>query len=97
MSQERLMKVLLAPLVSEKSSRAADSARQLSFKVVPNASKPEIAQAVELLFDVEVERVQTVNIKGKRKRFGGVNGKRADWKKAIVRLKEGHDIDFSAS
>ena len=97
MSQERLMKVLLAPLVSEKSTMAADTARQFSFKVVTDATKPEIAQAVALLFDVEVEQVRTVNVKGKRKRFSAMNGKRADWKKAIVRLKEGHDIEFATS
>ena len=97
MSQERLMKVLLSPLVSEKSSVAADSARQFTFKVTKDATKPEIAQAVELLFDVQVEQVRTVNVKGKSKRFGTIQGKRADWKKALVRLKEGFDIDFAAS
>ena len=97
MNQERLMKVLLAPLVSEKSASAADQARQFTFKVTQDATKPEIAKAVELLFDVEVEQVRTVNVKGKTKRFGTINGKRSDWKKALVRLKEGHDIDFATS
>lgn len=96
MSKERLMKVLLSPLVSEKSAMAADEARQFTFKVTTDATKPEIAQAVELLFDVEVEKVQTINVNGKRKRFGQLNGKRKNWKKAMVRLKEGQDIDFSA-
>ena len=81
MSNERLMKVLLAPLVSEKSAMAADQARQFTFKVTRDATKPEIAKAVELLFDVEVEKVQTVNVKGKSKRFGRLNGTRKNWKR----------------
>ena len=96
MSKERLMKVLLSPLVSEKSATAADAAGQYTFKVTTDATKPEIAKAVELLFEVEVEKVQTINVNGKSKRFGQLQGKRKDWKKAMVRLKEGQDIDFSA-
>lgn len=96
MNKERLMKVLLAPVVSEKSATVADAARQFTFRVVPDATKPEIAGAVELMFDVQVEKVQVVNVKGKRKRFGQMMGKRKDWKKAYVRLKEGQDIDFAA-
>lgn len=96
MSKERLMKVLLSPIVSEKSAVAADQSRQFTFKVTTDATKPEIAKAVEMLFDVEVEKVQVVNVKGKRKRFGQMMGKRKDWKKALVRLKEGQDIDFAA-
>lgn len=96
MNKERLFEVLLAPQVSEKSSMAADQARQFTFRVLPDATKPEIAAAVEMLFEVEVDRVRTANVKGKRKRFGKIPGKRCDWKKASVRLKEGHDIDFSA-
>lgn len=96
MSKQRLMNILLSPVVSEKSAMAADQARQYSFKVVRDATKPEIAQAVEMLFDVKVEDVRTINVKGKTKRFGAMSGKRSDWKKALVRLKEGHDIDFAA-
>ena len=96
MSKERLMKVLLAPVVSEKSSMAADGSRQYTFKVDTDATKPEISAAVELLFDVKVEKVQTINVNGKRKRFGQIQGKRKDWKKAMVRLQEGQDIDFAA-
>jgi len=96
MSKERLMKILLAPVVSEKSSMAADGSSQFTFKVATDATKPEISAAVELLFDVEVEKVQTINVNGKRKRFGQIQGKRKDWKKAMVRLKEGQDIDFAA-
>ncbi|MEW8508724.1 MAG: 50S ribosomal protein L23 [Candidatus Thiodiazotropha sp.] len=96
MNNERLMKVLLSPVVSEKSSVVADSNQQYTFRVATDATKREIAKAVEKLFEVEVERVQVVNCKGKQKRFGQVMGKRADWKKAYVRLKPGNDIDFAA-
>lgn len=96
MSKQRLMKVLLSPLVSEKSALAADLARQYTFKVVGDATKTEIAEAVEMMFEVKVEDVRTAVVKGKNKRFGTVFGKRSDWKKAMVRLKEGHEIDFAA-
>ncbi len=96
MNQERLLKVLLGPVMSEKSANAADASRQFVFRVAPDATKPEIAAAVEMLFDVNVEKVQTINVKGKRKRFGRLAGKRKDWKKAVVRLAEGQDIDFGA-
>jgi large subunit ribosomal protein L23 len=94
MNAERLAKILLAPHVSEKSSRVADAHRQVVFKVVPSARKLEIKKAVERMFEVEVERVCVTNIKGKRKAFGRVPGQRSNWKKAYVTLKEGHDIDF---
>jgi len=96
MNNERLMKVLLGPVVSEKSSVVADANRQYTFRVATDASKREIARAVEKLFEVEVDAVQVVNVKGKQKRFGTVRGKRSDWKKAYVRLKPGSDIDFAA-
>ena len=96
MNKERLMKVLLGPVISEKSAIGADAARQFTFRVTRDATKPEIAAAVEMLFDVEVEKVQTLNVKGKRKRFGQIPGKRKDWKKAVVRLAEGQDIDFGS-
>ena len=94
MNDERLMKVLLAPHVSEKSTRIADSSNQVVFRVLPDACKPEIKRAVEKLFNVEVMHVCTASYKGKSKRFQGRLGKRSDWKKAYVRLKPGHDIDF---
>lgn len=94
MSQERLMKVLLAPHVSEKTTRAADEANQVVFRVVPDATKTEIKKAVELLFDVNVTAVQVSNMKGKLKRFGQSIGRRKSWKKAYVTLAEGQDIDF---
>jgi large subunit ribosomal protein L23 len=88
------MKVLVAPIVSEKSTRLADENRQFAFKVVPDASKPEVRKAVELMFDVKVKGVQMANVRGKTKRFGQKMGKRSDWKKAYVTLAEGHDINF---
>lgn len=95
MNSERLMKVLLSPLVSEKSTVIADANRQYTFKVATDASKREIAAAVEKLFEVQVDAVQVVNVKGKQKRFGTIRGKRSDWKKAYVRLKAGSEIDFA--
>ncbi len=94
MNDERLMKVLLAPHVSEKSTRVADSSNQVVFRVLPDACKPEIKRAVEKLFNVEVMSVCTASYKGKQKRFQRTPGKRCNWKKAYVRLKPGHDIDF---
>lgn len=97
MNQERLLKVLVGAHVTEKSTQAADSARQFVFKVMPNATKPEVKRAVEQLFEVKVERVQMVNVKGKSKRFGRTLGKRSDFKKAYVRLQPGHDINFAGA
>lgn len=97
MNEERLLKVILAPHVSEKSTLAAESANTFVFKVATDAQKAEIKAAVENLFEVEVEAVRTVNCKGKVKRHGMRTGKRSDWKKAYVSLKEGQDIDFAGS
>jgi len=97
MNKERLMKILLRPHVSEKTAMAADSNRQFAFRVLDNASKPEIKQAVELMFDVQVDKVRVSNAKGKTKRFGSMIGKRINWKKAYVSLKPGFDIDFAGS
>jgi len=95
MNKERLLKVLLAPVISEKSVSAADSGNQFAFKVSKDATKPEIKAAVEMLFEVNVEKVQVLNVKGKTKRFGQRMGKRPDWKKAYVRLQAGQDINFA--
>ena len=97
MNDERLMKVLVAPHISEKSSRVGELHNQVTFKVLPDATKPEIRAAVEKLFEVKVESVTTANFKGKTKGFGRVRGKRSDWKKAYVRLAEGQDIDFAST
>ena len=94
MNQERLMKVLLAPHVSEKSTMVAEASNQVVFKVVPDATKSEIKKAVELLFDVKVEAVRVLNVKGKAKRTGKVEGRRKNWRKAYVSLAEGNEIDF---
>ena len=94
MNEERLMNVLLAPHVSEKGTRVADEANQVVFRVRRDARKPEIKKAVEKMFSVEVDSVRVLNVKGKTKGFRQSAGKRSDWKKAYVRLKEGHDIDF---
>jgi large subunit ribosomal protein L23 len=95
MNQERLMKVLLAPIVSEKSARIGEANRQFAFKVVPDADKSEVKGAVESLFDVKVQAVRVANVKGKQKRFGRMLGRRPNWKKAYVTLQEGYDIDFA--
>ncbi len=94
MNEERLTKVLLSPIVTEKSAGLADANNQFAFRVVNDASKPEIKAAVEKLFEVEVANVQVTNVKGKQKRFGAIQGRRSGWKKAYVTLKPGHDIDF---
>lgn len=94
MNQERLLKVLLSPHVSEKTARVADGGNQVAFKVASDASKLEIKKAVEMLFDVKVTGVQVANMKGKTKRFGATVGRRKNWKKAYVTLAEGQDIDF---
>jgi large subunit ribosomal protein L23 len=93
---QRLMQVLLAPQVSEKSTFVAEKNEQVVFRVVGNATKPEIKAAVELLFKVQVESVQVANVKGKQKRFGKLSGRRKDWKKAYVSLKPGQEINFQA-
>ncbi len=94
MNDQRLYQVLLAPHISEKSAMDAEMRGRHTFKVATDASKLEIRKAVEALFDVNVRSVQVVNVNGKKKRFGQVDGKRSDWKKAIVKLAEGQDIDF---
>lgn len=94
MNEQRLLKVLLAPHVSEKSTMASEANNTFVFKVLKDANKAEIAAAVEKLFEVEVDSVRTLNVKGKVKRHGMAFGKRSDWKKAYVVLKEGQDIDF---
>jgi large subunit ribosomal protein L23 len=97
MKQERLMNILLEPRVTEKSTMVGEKHRQFVFKVIKDATKPEIKRSVELLFEVEVESVQISNVKGKRKMFGRMPGQRSGWKKAYVRLKPGFDIDYMGS
>lgn len=97
MNTERLLQVLLAPHVSEKATMIAEKHNQVVFKVRRDANKLEIKKAVETLFKVEVASVNTTLTKGKRKRFGGSLGRRQDFKKAYVSLKDGAQIDFAAA
>ena len=94
-SEGRLASVLLAPIVSEKATQVADKHNQVLFKVLRDATKPEIKAAVELMFKVEVESVNVVQVKGKTKRFGGRAGRRDHIKKAYVSLKAGQELNFS--
>jgi large subunit ribosomal protein L23 len=93
---DRLMQVLLAPQISEKSTFVGEKNNQWVFRVSPNATKPEIKAAVELMFKVEVLGVQTSNTKGKEtRRAGRPAGRRSSWKKAFVSLKQGQEISFA--
>lgn len=96
MSEARLLQVLIAPHVSEKATNLNEKHNQVVFRVVPDANKQEVKQAIELLFSVKVDAVTMVNVKGKRKNFGRTRGKRSDWKKAYVTLQDGHDIELMA-
>lgn len=95
MNQERLTKVLVAPIVSEKATFMADRNNQVAFRVLQDATRIEIKAAVELMFKVEVESVQVLNQKGKAKRFGRFNGRRRHVRKAYVSLKPGQEINFA--
>lgn len=97
MNQERLMKVILAPVVSEKSNLVAEKRNQMVFKVLKDATKTEIKAAVELLFNVQVAAVTTTTTKGKSKRFGRTIGRRSDVKKAYVSLVAGQELDLEAA
>ena len=94
-NQERLLTLLLAPAVSEKSTFIAEKNEQVVFRVAQDATKPEVKAAVEFLFKVQVESVQIANVKGKAKRFGQYTGRRRNWKKAYVCLKPGQEINFA--
>ena len=93
-NRERLMTIIRGPHVSEKTSIAAEQHNQVAFKVRTDATKREIRQAVELLFEVRVDAVQVIHCQGKLKRHGSNWGQRAAWKKAYVKLAEGSHIDF---
>lgn len=94
-NQERLMQVLLAPQISEKATMLAERSNHVVFLVAPDATKPEIKAAVELLFKVQVSAVQVVNVKGKAKRFGRLMGRRSNIRKAFVGLGAGQEINFA--
>ena len=102
MQKERLMLVLIAPQVSEKSTFVGEKHNQYVFRVAADATKPEIKAAVELLFStkdkkIQVMAVQVANVKGKEKRFGRFMGRRRNWKKAYVCLAAGQEINFQAA
>lgn len=95
---ERLMQVILAPYVSEKGTFIGEAHNQTIFKVARNATKAEIKAAIELIWKeqkIKVEKIQTINVKGKKKRFGRYLGSRANWKKAIVSIKDGQELSFA--
>jgi large subunit ribosomal protein L23 len=94
---DQLMNVVLAPVVSEKSTLVADKNRQYVFRVADDATKPEIKAAVELMFKTKVDSVTVSNVKGKQRRFGRTIGRKRNWKKAYVRLVEGQEINFAAT
>lgn len=94
MNKNRLYQVLLAPRVTEKTTRVGEEGNQYVFRVVKDANKSEVRNAVEMLFDVSVESVRIVNVKGKNKSFRMRPGRRSDWKKAYVRVQEGQVIDL---
>jgi large subunit ribosomal protein L23 len=93
--ESRLAQVLVEPIVSEKATSVAEKHNQVLFKVLRDATKPEIKAAVELMFKVEVDAVRTINQRGKEKRFGKSIGRRDHIKKAYVSLKAGHELNFS--
>ena len=93
----QLMTIVLAPVVSEKSTFVADKNRQYVFRVADRATKPEIKAAVELMFKIKVDDVTVLNVKGKERRFGRIEGRRRNWKKAYVRVAEGQEINFAAT
>ncbi|TDK62624.1 50S ribosomal protein L23 [Sapientia aquatica] len=94
-SEERLLKVLLAPVISEKATMVAEKHEQVVFRVTQDATKPEIKAAVEMLFKVQVESVQVANRQGKQKRSGRFVGRRNHTKRAFVCLKPGQEINFT--
>ena len=96
-SEERLLNILMAPQISEKATYVAEKNEQVIFRVVSDATKPEVKAAVEKLFKVTVESVQIAVVKGKQKRFGKFSGRRSDWKKAYVCLAPGQEINFASS
>jgi large subunit ribosomal protein L23 len=96
MNQERILTIILGPHISEKTSVISEENNQVTFKVASDATKPEIKQAVEILFDVQVKDVQILNVKGKTKKSArGKIRSRSDWKKAYIRLEQGQEIDFA--
>jgi large subunit ribosomal protein L23 len=97
-NQERLLKIILAPHISEKATYIGEKNNQTIFRVLPDATKQEIKDAIELLWKeqkIEVKNIQTINVKGKRKRVGRFMGRRSDWKKAIISIEKGQELNFT--
>ena len=96
MNQERILKVIMGPHISEKTTLMSEGQNQVAFKVARDATKPEIKKAIESLFGVQVKEVQVLNVKGKTKRAakGGIH-RRPSWKKAYIKLEQGHEIDLA--
>lgn len=90
----RLMQILVAPIISEKATMVAEKSQSVAFKVLQDATKPEIKAAVEMLFNVQVASVNVLNTQGKEKRFGKFTGRRDNVRKAYVNLKPGQEINF---
>jgi len=97
MDISNLSKVILMPHVSEKSVMIADNAKQQTFKVASTATKKDVKEAIEKLFEVDVIKVNILTVTGKQKVFGRTKGKRKNYKKAYVTLKEGQDIDLGGT
>ena len=95
MNEKRLYSIILGPHTTEKAVRSTNKSQQVVFRVAKDATKPELLAAVQKLFSVKVQSVQTVTVKGKKKQFKQVQGQRSDWKKAYIRLAEGHDINLA--
>ncbi len=95
MNEHVLTQVLIAPLVSEKSTYLVEKYKRHSFRVLPGSTKTVVKEAVEKVFEVKVKSVGIMNVKGKRKRFGTLSGQRKNWRKACVTLQEGYDIELS--
>ena len=97
MSLTNIYTTVLSPIISEKSNRVGEQSNQYVFEVAVTSTKKEVKSAVEKLFDVKVEKVQILNVKGKTKSFKGKAGKRTDWKKAYVKVQQGQLIDFGVA
>lgn len=94
MNQERLLKVVLSPHISEKSTVAVETRNEYVFEVIDNATKPEVKDAIEFLFNTKVKMVRIVNVRPKKKLFKGIEGKRKGWKKAYVTLQSDQKLDI---
>lgn len=97
MNQERLMRVILSPHMSEKATIGKEKRNEYVFQIIKDASKPEVKQAVEYIFKIKVKAVRIVNVKTKPKRFGQIQGRSKAWKKAYVTLQPGQAIEFGGA